>query len=330
MLHSDRHRARDTFFSANGLSGAKIEPLPNDASFRKYFRLSIKGRKFLLMDAPPEKENIVSYIRISKHLALLGLKAPAVFQRDLENGFLIVEDFGDSSLSALLNAGADPIPLYYDAIDALVHLHRHPLASSIDIPSYDMSNLLDEAVLLTDWHWPEVLGSQCSEDVRNDYIQAWIDVLKNLPTTRNTLVLRDYHVGNLMHLPKGNGLKRLGILDFQDALIGPTAYDLVSLIEDARRDNFSLTEKLLERYFERIGIEEENSFKRWYNVLGAHRHAKCAGIFVRLWRRDGKKGYLKYVSHVVNMLSEHLRSDDLAPLAAWFYQYYPKFKEAVF
>ncbi len=214
-------------------------------------------------------------------------------------------------------------------MDALLYLHRHPLAKKINLLRYDLPTFLEEAVLFIDWYWPELRGEKCGIEIRRAYLKAWEKVFRGLPKIENTLVLRDYHVGNLMQLGGGKKLSRLGIIDFQDALIGPAPYDLVSLIEDARRDNLCISEQLLSRYLDSIEEQGLRKFKRWYSVLGANRHAKCAGIFVRLWRRDGKKGYLKYLPHVLKMLALKLISEDLAPVEDWFHQYFPKFQKVI-
>ena len=318
------------FLSSNGYDSAYAEPLPNDASFRRYFRLYTDHGSVLLMDAPPDKENIVPFIKISQHLKSIGLRPPNIIVSDVDKGLMIIEDFGDNTFTKLLNAGSDPAPLFQDAIDVLIHLHNHNLATTIDIPSYNIKTLIEEALLLVDWHWPEVIGVKCSSAIRNAYIYAWQEVFMALPSTANTLVLRDYHIGNLMQLQAGEGVARLGLLDFQDAVIGPKAYDVVSLIEDARRDNSALSDELLSRYSRGVGSGERESFKRWFSVLGAHRHAKCIGIFVRLYRRDGKRRYLQYIPHVISMFEKHLQSSDLKPVFNWFQQYYRNFKNADF
>ena len=325
MSNLKRLSVQKIFLSSNGYNSPYVEPLPNDASFRRYYRLYTDEGSVLLMDAPPDKENIVSFIKISKHLQSIGLRTPNIIASDVDQGLMIIEDFGDNTFTKLLNAGSDPGPLFEDAIDVLIHIHNHNSSAIIDIPSYNIKTLIEEAVLLVDWHWPEVFGEKCSVAIRDAYIHAWQEVFMALPKPDNTLVLRDYHIGNLMQLQTGEGVTRLGLLDFQDAVIGPKAYDVVSLIEDARRDNSALSEELLSRYFRGVGFVERASFKRWFSALGAHRHAKCIGIFVRLYRRDGKRIYLQYIPHVINMFEKHLQSRDLKPVFNWFQQYYRNF-----
>jgi aminoglycoside/choline kinase family phosphotransferase len=319
-----RSRARTAFLAGAGWGEAAIEALPADASFRRYFRLSRAGDSRLLMDAPPAHENVRPYLRVAEHLLALGLSAPRVDHRDLAEGFLLIEDFGDDTFTRLLAAGAEERPLYEAAVEVLIALHQAPGAAAIELPRYDAGPLLEEAALLTDWYLPAKRGRPCPAATRVAYLEAWRAVFDALPPAQTSLVLRDFHVDNLMRLAGREGAAACGLLDFQDALIGPCAYDLMSLLEDARRDIApSLAEAMLARYFAAFPALDRDGFMAWYGVLAAQRHAKVAGIFVRLKQRDGKAVYLQHIPRVVRLLAGHLEEPPLAALRHWMDRHLP-------
>lgn len=318
---SSRQELRDNFISNSRFAGASLEELPADASLRRYFRICGGDLAALMMDAPAPQEDIRPFVRVARHLSDLGLSAPILYEQDEVNGFLAVEDFGNDTYTRLLARGEPERPLYELAVDALVALHRHSRASKVGVPDYDMAALIDEALLLVDWYLPWLNeGFTRSESSVGGFVQAWMDVFEALPPAQNTLVLRDFHVDNLMRLSGRQGAAACGLLDFQDALIGPSAYDLVSLLEDARRDVCSeLSLDMLDRYYNAMNLvpDQVAAFESWYRVLGAQRHCKVLGIFVRLWRRDGKDKYLHHLSRVARLLRSHLDSDELVPLSDW-------------
>ena len=189
------------------------------------------------MDAPPPQEDVGPYIAVSQLLRRLGFSAPEVFAEDRARGFLLIEDFGDDTYTRLLDRGADEPALYTLAVDTLVALQRAVEArGSPDLPPYDAERLLAEAALLVDWYAPAALGEPLSDARRDEYLDLWRTLLPHAALPGDTLVLRDYHVDNLMLLPDRSGVQGCGLLDFQDAVCGPPSYDLVSLLEDARRD----------------------------------------------------------------------------------------------
>ena len=322
---------RNTFLASSSFAGAELEALPADASFRCYFRLHGTDRPALLMDAPPPQEDIRPFIKVARHLNELGLRAPRLYECDVQHGFLLLEDFGDNTYTRLLSAGTSETELYELAIDVLTVLHRAENAADIDIPSYDTETLIDEAMLFIDWYVPELTGLPASDSLRAGFVNAWRSVLHNLPDATPSLVLRDFHVDNLMILSGQSGISSCGLLDFQDALIGPAAYDVVSLLEDARRDiSPDLTASMLERYRQTMELDTDatEGFMSLYRVLGAQRHCKVLGIFVRLWRRDGKDVYIRHLPRVARLLLAHLSHPDLAPLSQWMDKELPGLLEA--
>lgn len=323
---SDRVSVVETFIRAAGWEPAHLKPLAGDASFRRYGRLRDNGRRAVLMDAPPERENVRPFVHIARHLAGLGLSAPAILAADEDAGLLLLEDFGDDTFTRLLAGGTDEESLYRLAVDVLVYLHRLPVDVAVPagLPAYDERRLLDEALLLVDWYLPAVTGAPTEPAVRDAYIAAWTETLPVVWHDAPTLVLRDFHVDNLMRLTDRAGLGACGLLDFQDAVVGPAAYDVVSLLEDARRDvSPQIRAGMLAKYQEDAAVTDPDAFAAAVAVLGAQRHAKVIGIFTRLHRRDGKPIYLGHIPRVWRLLETSLRHPALAPVVRWFERHVP-------
>ena len=324
-LNDERQAQCRTFLHQRGLDPRSLSPLIQDASFRRYFRLSNTDRPILLMDAPLELEDVGQFVKIARHLTAVGLKAPEIIDFDQEYGFLLLEDFGDDTFTRLIAAGADDTSLYPLAVDVLIALHSHPDSASIDLPLYDRNLLIQEALLLTDWYAPVIRNNTTSTEMRHSYISIWQEILDSLPEPAHSLVLRDFHVDNLMWVPPGIGTSGCGLLDFQDAVIGPMAYDLVSLLEDARRDiNPNLVESMIQRYHEAMPLLEIENFRSWYHVLGAQRHCKVAGIFIRLLLRDGKSHYIRHIPRVMHLLEQKFNIPELLPLRQWLDSWLPE------
>ena len=295
------------FLAAHGWDG-EIVPLSGDASFRRYFRVHSAGRVAILMDAPPPHEDPRPFLHVAAWLAERGLAAPAIHAADPAQGLVLLEDFGDVRMRE--TADADPArvaPLYAAATDLLVGLHGAPAGP---FAPYDRAVLQREAGLFVDWYCPAV-GIEVD---RTGYVAAWDAVLASALAGPAVTVLRDYHAENLMLV---GAQATLGLLDFQDALAGHPAYDLVSLLQDARRDVDPATEAaMLDRYRHATGAGA--GFLDAYHVLGAQRNAKILGIFTRLWRRDAKPRYAALCPRVWTYLQRDLAQPVLAPVAAWF------------
>jgi aminoglycoside/choline kinase family phosphotransferase len=302
--------AAPAFLNMHGWEGAEIRPLAGDASFRRYFRVVRGTETAVLMDAPPLHEDSRPFLLVADHLHALGFAAPKVIARDLDEGLILLEDFGDDRMAERI--AADPAretPIYEAAIDLLRVLHRHAAGP---LPAYNMAVYEREADLFPEWYMPAV-----GLDVRPGYTEAWAEALAPIAGDRSVTVLRDYHAENIMLLGDGS----LGLLDFQDALAGHPAYDLVSLLQDARRDVSSeLEAAMLARY----GSVDNAA----YALLGAQRNTKILGIFTRLWKRDGKPRYLGYQSRVWAYLERDLAHPALAPVKAWFDATVPVSKRA--
>ncbi len=302
------------FLAANGWGGAEILPLAGDASFRRYFRVIEGGRRAVLMDAPPAHEDVRPFLAVARHLGAIGLSAPQAEAEDVDGGLLLLEDFGDRLVGPILRGdAADEAAIYGDAVALLARLARDPLPA--DLPRYDQATMLREVDLFVDWYAP-ALGLTVD---RAGWQAAWEAVLAPVLDPRPpVLVLRDFHVDNIMLLDRP-GLRRLGLLDFQDARAGHPAYDLVSLLQDARRDvPETLEAAMLDRYRAAADIPDMTMFRAAYRILGAQRGTKILGIFTRLWKRDGKRAYLTHQPRVWRYLERDLAHPALAPVAAWF------------
>lgn len=360
---TDREDKLQAFLADADWSAARRAPLAGDASTRKYERLEGPNGRAVLMDAPPSAEapacppgasvnerqklgyNAIArlagpdsgpFLALSNLLNRAGLSAPKVLASDLGNGFLLLEDLGDDLFARVIGQGAGEVELYRAAVDVLAALHQLDIPHSLSIPgrddyvlgTYDQAALTIEVELLIDWFWPLVLGTDPSPAARRRYLDAWEDVWPAMQDDEPVLVLRDYHAENLLWLGERKGPARVGLIDFQDAVLGARAYDLVSLLEDARRDvSRELAEDMIAYYcsaaktgspsFDAIG------FRRSYAALGAQRNAKIIGIFARLSRRDGKPSYLKLLPRVWRHFEHDLEAGRFEKLKSWFDQHLP-------
>lgn len=304
----------DSFLKDAGWGGAAIDPIPGDASFRRYFRIAELDRKAMLMFAPPPEEDPRPFLHVAHWLANNDMRAPVIFAEDAKQGWVLIEDFGDDRMRDWLDVNPQgEVGAYTSAVDALAKLHSKPAGP---FAPYDMSVYAKEAALLTQWYCPAM---QIDADT-DTYLQAWNATLAPMLTggRPNVTVLRDYHAENIMLLgPDEMGQGHQGIIDFQDALVGHPAYDLVSLLQDARRDvSPDLERRMLDHYL--VNADAGDDFLADYARLGAQRNAKIIGIFARLWKRDGKPRYLSYIPRVWQALERDLQHPALAPVAAWF------------
>lgn len=302
----------EPFIAAAGWGGAHVSPLPGDASFRRYFRLNLAGQRAMLMHAPPPHEDPAPFLAVAHWLENNGLRAPHILAEDAQKGWVLLEDFGDHRMRDWLDIHpGDETAIYQAAMAPLVALGRLPAGP---FPPYDMAVYLREVGLLTEWYAP---AAGLTVDVPA-YVAAWEEVLAPLIERQGEgiTVLRDYHAENIMLLE--GGLTAQGLLDFQDALAGHPAYDLVSLLQDARRDVSLETESATLDHYLALTKHDREPFLADYAVLGAQRNAKIVGIFVRLWQRDGKPRYLGMIPRIWNWLERDLKHPALAPVAAWF------------
>ena len=301
------------FLRSAGWSDAAIDVIPGDASFRRYFRLR-RGSdgKAMLMHAPPPHEDPVPFLNVAGWLEEHGMRAPRIFASDAAQGWVLLEDFGNDRMRDWIDANPNAeTAAYQGAIDALIELHKRPPGP---FPEYDLPTYNREVALFTEWYCP---AQKLDVDAAG-YMDAWAKALAPL-TKRDrpsVTVLRDYHAENIMLLD-GSPSAPQGLIDFQDALVGNPTYDLVSLLQDARRDvSLELEAAMLERY--RAGIDTHADFEADYARLGAQRNAKIVGIFSRLNLRDRKPRYLAMIPRVWAAMERDLAHPALGPVAEWF------------
>ena len=303
----------DEFLTRYGWTDAQISPVAGDASFRRYFRVNSATRgKAILMDAPPPHEDPQPFLDIAQYLTGHQFRAPEIYGTDLTRGLVLLEDFGDRRMREHLDDHPeDEAEIYRAAIDTIVRLAGTPAAHA---QPYDMATYLREVQLLTEWYMP-AMGLSCDA---NAFDQMWVDALAPLASCQDVTVLRDYHAENIMLLDDGEQ----GIIDFQDALVGHPAYDLVSLLQDARRDvRPELEADMLAYYL--TAANPGSDFDAHYALLGAQRNTKIIGIFTRLWKRDGKERYLSFLPRMWGLLERDLAHPAIASVKQWFDTHIP-------
>jgi N-acetylmuramate 1-kinase len=335
------------FLDASGYGLAERRRIQGDASTRSYERLRLVEQRAILMnsprrpDGPPVRdgrpysaiahlaEDIIPFVGMANGLRQLGFSTPQIYEAELADGLLIIEDLGSEPVAA----GDPPAPIeerYRAAVDALVALHSQDLPSAIPVaphvihslPVYDIDAYEIEVGLLLDWYLPR-LGAAVTDEVRTEYMELWHSALQIAIEAPQTWVLRDFHSPNLIWLPERLDIARVGLLDFQDAVMGPAAYDVASLLQDARVDVPELTEVALLGHYVRKRSEIDQSFEpadfiRLYATLAAQRASKILGIFARLDRRDGKPQYLRHIPRVWGYLQRSLAHPALAMLQEWY------------
>lgn len=340
------------FLDESGFADAERRYLQGDASARAYERLVQGPRSVMLMDAPRRPdgppvreglpysaiahlaEDVKPFVAMARALRARGLSAPEIYAADLADGLLILEDLGTEGVVA----GDPPAPIeerYAAAIDVLAMLHRDPLPSVLPVapsveyrlPLYDAGAFMIEVELLLDWYVPH-RGGTVAENARSEFVGLWRKALARTDAAPATWVLRDFHSPNLLWLPQREGAARVGLLDFQDALIGPAAFDVVSLLQDARVDVPETMEIALLGHYAKARHAADPDFNparfiELYAILGAQRATKILGIFARLDRRDGKRQYLRHLPRVWRYLKRALSHSTLAPLKAWYDAHVP-------
>jgi aminoglycoside/choline kinase family phosphotransferase len=354
-MSPEREEQRRDFVERSGWRGAAIVPRPGDASTRSYARVALNGRKAMLMDQPqsaetpaapanatPEQRRALGYnaiarlagadtarfVAASNYLRGLGLSAPEIYAADPAQGFVLIEDFGDDLYADVLMRGGDERVLYEQAAEVLAALHAGEAPAILHpdkaLHAYDETAMLAEIDLMTEWYLPYALGRAAQADEIAEHRALWRETLETLREPSPVFVHRDYHAQNLLWLPRREGIARVGLIDFQDALAGSRAYDLISLIEDARRDVApAVATATTAHYLMATGVDEQR-FRAQMAVMAAQRNAKIAGIFARLYKRDGKPRYLDYLPRVWGYLNRDLEHPALAKLKSWYDKTIPR------
>ena len=350
----DRLRALSRFVDKTSCASADAEYLQGDASARSYARLVLPERSAILMNAPRQPdgppifdgkpysalvhiaEDVTPFVAVAEALRACGMSAPKIDAFDLDEGFALLEDFGDRVFGPEMARGTSQADLWGAAVDVLLALAIEPPPADLPIeghapyrlPDFDADAMLIEASLLIDWLWPALHGREAPKALREEYLALWRPHLERAAKADPGWVLRDYHSPNLMWLPEREGTARVGLLDFQDALKGPLAYDLVSLLQDARLDvPEALEREQLDRYCAarsaQSGPFSADDFRTLYATLGAQRNSKILGIFARLAKRDGKRDYLAHIPRVARYLERDLAHPALGDLRAFYAREFP-------
>lgn len=333
------------FLDEAGYGTAERRHLTGDASVRAYERISAAGERFVLMDSPRHApgpiiahgkyyqqiahiaEDVRPFIALARHLAARGLRAPAIHRADIDQGILLIEDLGAGSV--LDDDGLPIAERYRESAACLAHLHGQPFERTLPVadgivhhvPDFDRDAMQIEVSLLIDWYLPWKRGSAASDAERRDYVAVWDALIESLAAAERNLLLRDFHSPNIIWRPEASDLDRVGIIDFQDAMIGPSAYDVASLVQDARVDMpAGLADDILAHYLSlraRDAAFDRERFLRDWHVMAAQRNCKLAGLWVRLMQRDAKPAYMRHMPRTFRNLERALGHPDLAPLRDW-------------
>ncbi len=310
MIELD-YKAAEIFLKKSAIKNYQIKKIAGDASFRSYYRIFFSdenvSKTLILMFAPPQYEDVKPFVKIAQFLVLNQFSAPKIFFCSEESGLLLLEDLGDDTFTRVLaSQQSQELELYKKACDCLLELHRVVTLDGVE--KYNHAVLFREVMLFVDWYLLlQKKSITLQEKARFKFL--WFQLFDLLNKEDQTLVLRDYHADNLIILPKREAHKKVGLLDFQDALIGSKAYDLVSLLEDARRDVSEENRvKIFEHYLANANCDEAQ-LRLDYAILSLQRNIKIIGIFARLSLRDGKHNYLDFLPRVLSLVKLRLESD---------------------
>jgi aminoglycoside/choline kinase family phosphotransferase len=326
-MSENREGVIEAFLRKHNWHDAARGRLAGDASFRKYERLQGPRGPAVLMDAPPPQEDVRPFVRIARHLFKHGFGVPEIMAEDHDAGLLLLEDLGDDTYTRLLARGHDERALYTLAIDALIALHRLPAREAIPegVIPYGEARLIEEVSRVNSWYRQLVGAPILSPHTERAYGEIWARVLPRAWKVPTALVLFDFHIDNLMLVPGREGLKACGILDFQDAVAGPVTYDLMSLLEDARRDiSPALVTEMKERYLAAFPNIRREDFDLSWAIMAAQRHTRVIGTFARLKLRDNKPNYLVHMPRLWRYMDACLAHPALKDLKAWCDLHIPK------
>ncbi len=289
----------------------ELVPVSGDASFRKYYRVIIGNDSYIVMDSPTDKEPPEQFIEVTKHLVSIDVHVPQIFYENKQDGVLIIKDFGDTNYLDILNAENADL-LYREAIDALIEMQEK--STKANLPEYDRPLLLREMALFEDWLINEMLGIKLTSMEQGKLSSLKELLVINALGQKQVFVHRDYHSRNLMYLKMSNP----GIIDYQDAVIGPISYDLVSLLKDCYiKWPLEKIEAWCEYYFEKSTFtkgQRFDEFMKEFHLMGVQRHLKASGIFARLKYRDGKANYIKDIPRTLSYITDLVHLESLKPL----------------
>ena len=311
----------------SGIYDYKLKPIKSDASFREYFRIDIKRKKekLLLVNSPNKTENNKGYLKVTNILEKMNLSVPKIINYDLNKGIFLIEAFGLNTYKKSLEQGESEYKLYNLATDVLIHINKNSKKIKKKLPKYNNKKLIDEVLLFLKWYWPFIYKKNPGKKITQEFINIWKKLLSKNLNTEQVIVHRDFHIDNLFFLKKRKGLKSCGLIDFQDAVLGPSSYDLLSLLEDARRDvDDKIIYKMYNKFVKELSQKQKKIFKKEYETLAINRHLKVIGIFTRLFLRDKKEIYLKHIPRVWKLIELNLNSSFLNELNEWINKFFPK------
>ena len=303
------------FLKQNDLKNCKLIKIRQDASSRKYYR--IKDKNLLLMDSISKENKNNEFIKLSKYLNSIELSAPKIIAKSYNKGLFLIEDLGDLTFTNAIKSNIEEKILYLNAVNTLVKLHTYN--NYPNIPKYTFNQLLKELNIFIEWYFKEN-NLKLSKKSIIKWNNLWKSALNNITDNNDCIVLRDFHADNLFWLPNRKNLKKIGLIDFQDSLVGHITYDISSLLEDVRRKISSRTkESALKKFIKLKKIKDKNLFYTNYYTITAQRNAKIVGIFIRLARRDKKTKYLKLVDRAMNIFIESLQKANQTEILDWVY-----------
>jgi aminoglycoside/choline kinase family phosphotransferase len=331
-LTPEREQQILTFLQGTPFEAAQLFPLAGDASFRRYIRLHKGDARAMLMDAPVDKEDVRPFVATATYLHGEGFSAPAILAKQPETGLLLLEDLGDDSYSRLLKSGDAELEtrLYGAAIDVLAQWHDAGRGFSnpaqLALPAYDRAMLLREVALLPEWFLPQVVGKEKAAQLQPEFMEIWGKILDWAGLATRLWVHRDYHAENLLWLPDRSGLARVGMIDFQDAVSGHPAWDLLHLLQDARRDVApELETAMLDRYLAARGPAlDRETFLHDYRALAALNAARILGrVFARQEVLFRRARYTAFMPRTWRHLERDLEVGGLHDLKQWFDRHVP-------
>ncbi len=311
----------EDFLTKNNISSDKLVLMKSDASHRRYHRLYNQEESMILMD-DQEFINLERFLNVANILKEINLSVPEIFKVDHDKGFVLLEDFGSETFNNFIQNNSKYDLLYESAIDVLKILQDADLPSNLEV--FSEKRILNEVQIFLDWTLPYYFGETKNQKLKKDFIDSWSIIAKIIHSASNVITHFDYHIDNLIWLNDRSSFKRVGVLDFQDALIGPAVYDLVSLLQDARITvSEKLQNKLKKRYLQFFkGTLDE--FNLIYDCVGAQRNTRILGVFARLKLRDNKLSYQKHMNRVWKNLKNNLKNPELKDLADSYKYFIPE------
>lgn len=325
-IFAAREGARRSFLAHHGWKSAGVHNLKEDGSFRRYYRILGKNGSAVMMDSVPELEAIwasshklIDFVAIAPKLKAAGISAAEIYAKDLEQGFCLMEDLGTHSYNKVLSEQDRETELYGLATDVLIRLREDKGLNRLPLHDFFKTGLVTKRDQICTWYYPALTGQIMPKDMQDAYIKAWQKIDVYLPPISMCFQHGDYHVDNLTLLEDRKGIEQCGVFDFQGAVMGPLPYDLVNLLEDARKTLPDwLKSDLKSHYRQGLNAQDDEAFEPWYIALGAMFHCRVIGYFTQVYVRDNKAQYQKHVPRLRHYIQSALTHSMMHPLKEWF------------